>query len=137
LAFGNIAEKIQLWEELREKSQKYRKITGFQSEFRPPLEYVIIYFDCHIVYMLILRVRWQGHVNFGFWFCVSKRTSFLCKVIFFPPNFSFVFWKREFRREKISLQKSGFLSEITKWIHHQFGNYKKLILDAKMICSPF
>jgi hypothetical protein len=27
---------------------------------------------------------------------------------FFPPNFSFVFWKREFWREKFTLQQSEF-----------------------------
>jgi hypothetical protein len=28
--------------------------------------------------------------------------------IFFPPNFSFVFWKRQFWREKKLLYKEGF-----------------------------
>jgi hypothetical protein len=36
------------------------------------------------------------------------RTSFLCKVNFFPPNFSFVFWERKFWLEKITLQRRFF-----------------------------
>jgi hypothetical protein len=34
-----------------------------------------------------------------------------CKVIFFPPNFSFVFWKREFWRENICLAKECYSKE--------------------------
>jgi hypothetical protein len=30
--------------------------------------------------------------------CLKK--DLVCKVIFFPPNFSFVFWKKDFWREK-------------------------------------
>jgi hypothetical protein len=45
------------------------------------------------------------YVTFGI---IFVQTSFLCKVIFFPPNFSFVFWKREIWREKIYLAKMVF-----------------------------
>jgi hypothetical protein len=39
---------------------------------------------------------------------IFVRTSFICKVIFFPPNFSFVFWNKEFWREKNLLYKEGY-----------------------------
>jgi hypothetical protein len=39
---------------------------------------------------------------------VIKKDSFICKVNFFPPNFSFVFWKRKFWREKIYFAKVVF-----------------------------
>jgi hypothetical protein len=35
-------------------------------------------------------------------------TSLLCQVNFFPPNFSFVFWKRKFGGKKDLLGKEGF-----------------------------
>jgi hypothetical protein len=49
---------------------------------------------------------------------------------FFPPNFCFVFWKREFWREKITLQKSEFhfaKKVFPKKILHDFNKQLKLI----------
>jgi hypothetical protein len=57
--------------------------------------------------------KWTGHF---LW------TSFICKVNFFPPNFSFVFWKREFWREKIYFAKKVIRFFIN--IFHKFKTFK-------------
>ncbi len=38
--------------------------------------------------------------------------SFICKIIFFPPNFSFVFWKENFGGKKITLQRRYFAEKM-------------------------
>ncbi len=56
----------------------------------------------HLVYETLPHLNMKFHLNFAY-FC---GTSFICKVFFFPPNFSFVFWKREFwRGEKYFAKK--------------------------------
>jgi hypothetical protein len=66
----------------------YRNI-GFQK-----FKYAFLRISIHVVN--------DGYINFNI-----SRPSFLCKVNFFPPNFSFVFWTREIWREKITWKKSA------------------------------
>jgi hypothetical protein len=46
---------------------------------------------------------------------------------FFPPNFSFVFWKREFWGEKFTLQKSAFTLQKKVFPNNNTNEEKKVV----------